>query len=85
MSKIEKAKERLRLLPKDYTFAEARSLLAYLGFAEFHKGKTSGSRVCFYRERDGAVINLHKPHPQDTMKTYAVKQLKETLIEYGDL
>lgn len=85
MSKIEKAKERLRQLPKDYTFTEARSLLMYLGFAEFNKGKTSGSRVCFYRESDGAIINLHKPHPQDTMKMYAVKQLRETLIEYGEV
>lgn len=49
MSKIDKAKERLCSRPKDYTYSEARYLLSQLGFEEFNKGKTSGSRVKFYR------------------------------------
>lgn len=51
MSKLEKAKERIMLKPKDYTYTEAKYLLGKLGFQEFNKGKTSGSRVRFYRER----------------------------------
>ena len=85
MSKIEKAKERLKQLPKDYTYTEARNLLKALGFEEWNKGKTSGSRVRFYRSDDKAIIDLHKPHPQDTMKSYMVKDLKSRLIEYGEL
>lgn len=85
MSKLEKAKERLKQLPKDYTYTEGRSLLNALGFKEGNKGKTSGSRVRFYREKDGAIINLHKPHPQDEMKNYAVRDLLTRLTEYGDL
>ena len=52
MSKLEKAKQRLRAKPKDYTYSEARYLLGQLGFSEFSKGKTSGSRVKFYRSSD---------------------------------
>ena len=32
MSNLEKAKEHLRNLPKDYTYSEARQLLNRLGF-----------------------------------------------------
>lgn len=83
MGKLEKAKERLRSVPSDYTFKEAESLLTALGFEKYNKGKTSGSRVIFIRGRD--KILLHKPHPQDEMKSYAVRQLKDTLEETGDL
>ena len=67
MSNLEKAKERLRNLPKDYTYDEARQLLNRLGFEERTQGKTSGSRVGFYRQVDDAVILLHKQHPKNEM------------------
>lgn len=52
MSKLEKAKERISSRPKDYTYSEAKTLLKQLGFDEYLKGKTSGSRVKFYRAAD---------------------------------
>lgn len=85
MSKFEKAKDRLRLKPKDYTYTEAKALLFQMGFIEYNKGKTSGSRVKFYREKDHKVILLHKPHPDDVMKQGAVKDLLEFLLNLGDL
>lgn len=85
MSKLEKLKKRLEQIPKDFTYAEARTLLNAIGFEELSKGKTSGSRVRFYRKSDGAVIDLHKPHPNPEMKGYAVAQLAERLKEYGEL
>lgn len=80
-------KERLRLLskPKDYTYSDAKWFLSQLGYSEFNKGKTSGSRVKFYRETDGASILLHKPHPGDEMKPGAVSALVDHLKEVGDL
>ena len=54
-----------------------------MGFEEYNKGKSSGSRVMFVRNND--KILLHKPHPQKEMKTYAVRQLKEKLEELGEL
>ena len=85
MSKYEKAKERIRSKPKDYTYTEAKGLLSQMGFLEWNKGKTSGSRVKFYREKDKRMILLHKPHPEDTMKSGAVKELVEFLTELGEL
>ncbi len=85
MSKFEKAKERIKSKPKDYTYTEAKSLLSQMGFVEYHKGKTSGSRVKFYREEDQKIILLHKPHPEDVMNPGAVKALLEYLSSLGEL
>ena len=79
MSKLEKAKQRLKTAPKDYTYNEAKSLLLRLGFMEFTKGKTSGSRVKFYRVIDGKTILLHKPHPSDIMDINSVLDIIEIL------
>lgn len=83
LGKLEKAKLRLRNGPSDYTFKEAESLLISLGFVEYNKGKSSGSRVVFIRNED--KILLHKPHPQKELKAYAVRQLIEKLEELGEL
>lgn len=85
MSKFEKAKERIKSKPKDYTYTEAKNLLTQFGFVEYHKGKTSGSRVKFYREEDQKVILLHKPHPDDVMKPGALKDLLEFLTNLGEI
>ncbi|WP_370750189.1 type II toxin-antitoxin system HicA family toxin [Eubacterium sp.] len=85
MSKFEKAKERIKLKPKDYTYSEAKALLSQIGFVEYNKGKTSGSRVRFYRREDQKAILLHKPHPGDVMKPGAVKDLLYFLIDLGEL
>ena len=85
MSRYEKAKQRILLKPKDYTYTEAKYLLLQIGFEEYNKGKTSGSRVKFYRKSDNRVILLHKPHPGDVMKQGAVKQLVDYLVQIGEL
>ena len=56
MSKYEKAKKRILNIPSDYQYLEVRYLLGKMGFEEFNKGKTSGSRVKFYREKDGRIV-----------------------------
>lgn len=55
------------------------------GFEEFNKGKTSGSRVKFYRTSDQRIILLHKPHPGDEMSIGAIKDLAIRLEEMGEL
>lgn len=85
MSKLEKMKQRLFSCPKDYTYKEARQLLNQLGFEEYTKGKTSGSRIKFYRPSDQDIILLHKPHPGDIMVWAAVKSLRNHLLEKGEL
>ena len=85
MGQIEKLIERVKKIPADLTFDEIRRLMKHLGYEENNKGKTSGSRVAFYRERDKAIIILHKPHPENVLKKYAIRQIIETLTERGDL
>ncbi len=85
MGQFQKAIERIKRMPKDYTYDEARSLLKKLGFEESNKGKTSGSRVLFYRASDKKVIGLHKPHPSPDMDIASVKQLKEYLESIGEI
>lgn len=85
MSRLEKAKNRICQIPSDYTYDEARYLLGQLGFAEHNKGKTSGSRVLFYRGTDGKIIMLHKPHPKNVMDKAAVAGLCSYLKGIGEL
>lgn len=85
MGKEEKMIQRLLLIPSDYTYSEARTLALRFGYQEQNKGSTSGSRVMFFRPEHGRKILLHKPHPGDIMKRYAVRQLLERLIENGDI
>ena len=82
-NKLDKAKSRLKSEPRDYTFSEAKSLLQSLGYFEYNKGKTSGSRVMFIK--GDVKILLHKPHPGNEMKLYAVQQLKDQLESMGEL
>ena len=83
MSELEKLKERLKSLPRDFTYDEAKSLLTKLGFQESNKGKTSGSRVKFHRNEDD--IMFHKPHPTNILRREAVKYLLRELTESGDI
>ena len=80
MSQKDKLIARLKTVPRDFTFDEAETLLKYLDYLQSNKGKTSGSRVMFFREGHPPIL-LHKPHPQNELKLYQVKQLLDILEE----
>lgn len=44
MGQKEKLIQRLKTRPRDFTFEEAETLLRFLGYTRFDKGRTSGSR-----------------------------------------
>ena len=77
MGTLDKKRTRLLSIPNDYSYTEAKSSLRAYGFVEDNKGKTSGSRVKFYRECDNRKIIIHKPHPGNIMPVVVVKQLAE--------
>lgn len=85
MSRFEKLLERFKSFPKDFTYDELRALLNHMGFVESNRGKTSGSRVCFFREKDDRIIMIHKPHPENNIKRCYLKQIYATLKEYGEV
>ena len=85
MSRLEKDIARLLTTPSDYTYTEAKHLLQRLGFSEYTKGKTPGSRVKFFRESDKKALLLHKPHPGDVMSPGAVGDLADFLKAKGEI
>ena len=82
MSQKDKLIKKLKALPRDFTFDDAETLPKYLEYLRSNKGKTSGSRVLFYREGFPPIL-LHKPHPQKELKPYQVRQLLEMLEQEG--
>ena len=82
MSSKEKLIARFLTIPSDFTFDELERLLTIFGYEKSNKGKTSGSRVIF-KDKDGHPIMLHKPHPGNIVKQYAVRQVLEELQSKG--
>jgi predicted RNA binding protein YcfA (HicA-like mRNA interferase family) len=79
MSKAEKLLQRLLTLPRDFTWEELVTVLRHLGYNEL---TNSGSRRKFIDAKQH-MINLHKPHPSNIIKHYALKQVVEHLQEKG--
>ena len=81
MSKKNKLIKKLKSQPKDFEFKDAETLLSFLGLEKDNKGKTSGSRIRFFK--DGLKINLHKPHPGKVLPLYQVIKLIKILEGEG--
>jgi predicted RNA binding protein YcfA (HicA-like mRNA interferase family) len=79
MSKIDKLIERLCKKPKDFTWDELNKILTAKGFEEQTTGKTGGSRRRFFNPETNQVVTLHKPHPENTLKEYVLKNVIEVL------
>lgn len=71
MGKIEKLIERLLSHPKDFTWDELVKILSHYGYEERKTSKTGGSRRKFINDTKN-IISLHKPHPSNIVKTYAL-------------
>jgi hypothetical protein len=81
MSTKDKLIERFKKQPKDFTWDELVKLFTIFGFTVNNKGKTSGSRVLFVKGEDAHTV--HKPHPSNIIKEYAMKQVLDFMIEKG--
>ena len=83
MSRKEKLLNKFLQTPikKDLTFSELETLLLSCGFVKI---EGNGSAVKFFNKEKDSLINLHKPHPSDILKTYLVKQIQQKLQETCD-
>ena len=83
MSKKDKLLKKFLHIPikKDLTFSELESLLVGCGYVKL---EGSGSAVKFFNKEKDSLINLHKPHPNDILKTYLIRQIQEKLKEVCD-
>lgn len=82
MGTKEKLRERFLKMPSDFTFDEMSRLLEGYGYERSDKGRTSGSRVIFKNDSKRPIM-LHKPHPGNIIKEYAMKQVYDDLKEAG--
>lgn len=80
MGRKEKLLARFKEQPADFTWDELCTLLQGLGF-EILSG--SGSRYKFFRAETGCMISLHKPHPGNEVKRYAMRDVLVKLKEEG--
>ena len=84
MSRQEKLIVRLLSVPKDFTWDELVKVLNSFGYEELKGGKTGGSRRRFV-DGDKNIITLHKPHPANIVKTYAIREVIAHLKEKGHI
>ena len=82
MSTIDKLKQKLLSRPKTFDWTDMKRVLASVGYTENTSGKTSGSRIRF-THMIAAPIVLHKPHPGNDMKQYAIKLVADMLEQEG--
>lgn len=84
MSRNEKLLSRLVSIPTDFTWNELVSVLAYYGYKELKGGKTGGSRRKFADDQK-RIIALHKPHPSNLVKQYAIREVIAHLKTNGHI
>lgn len=80
MSKTEKLLAKLINGHSAFTWSELVTLLGRLGYSQL---EGSGTRIKFDNGNPSAMINLHKPHPVNEIKTYARRQIIEQLKTGG--
>ena len=85
MGTKEKLIERFLSLPSDFTYNEVIRLFSIFNYYERQKGAPSGSRVESVSKDGNRSFIMHKPHPSNIMKKYAMKQILMYLIDNTNL
>ena len=79
MTAKQKLIERFESIQKDFTFEELSKLLKGFGYEISNKVKTSGSRVRFINTEKKSIIDLHRPHPDNIIKSGVLKDIYDKL------
>ena len=82
MSSIEKLRKEIKCRPNTFDWHDVKRIIKDVGYVESKGGKTSGSRVRF-THTTAAPIVLHKPHPGNEMKSYAIRLVVDMLEAEG--
>ena len=80
MTRRDKLIRRFRSRPKDFAWEELVRLLAGVGYVEVRTDTTGGSRRRFVHP-DAPAISLHRPHPGNIVKMYAIDDVLRLLTE----
>lgn len=81
MSKKQKLIDRIKQLPKDFTWDEAAKLMKMCNFDLI---KNDGSARMF-RHSTGIKVRIHQPHPTPVLPKYAIELLIEGLRNSGEM
>ena len=65
--------------PKNITYKEIHSLLLNLG-CKLDEG--AGSRLTYSKDKN--LLQFHKPHPENTLKSYVILKIREFLLQLGE-
>ncbi len=80
MSKFQKALDRLKSKPRDFTWRELQTIMSHFGYQELRGG---GSRRKFMNPKTRISVSLHEPHPKPILKMYVIELIIEHLKEEG--
>lgn len=83
MARIDKLIAQLLSRPSTYRFADFLKGMASYGFEMDNKGRTSGSRIRFYRPSDGRMFVMHAPHPSDELTAGTIRNIVRFLQDVG--
>jgi hypothetical protein len=83
MNKKDKLLRKLCSYPKDFSFEEMTAVFSACGFEINNKGRTSGSRIEFVNSSNNDSYIMHKPHPNNIIKGYVMKQVVAFLKAKG--
>lgn len=81
MSRKDKLLQKLSRANKTFPWSDLATLLTHLGYEQHER---AGSRVIFIHAETGCTFYLHKPHPENTIKGGALKEVKRKLISRGE-
>lgn len=83
MTRADKLIAQLLCCPSTYRFADFLKVMASYGFEMDTKGRTSGSRIRFYRQSDGRIFVMHAPHPSDELTAGTIRNIVRFLQDAG--
>lgn len=82
MSRKTKLIERILALPRDFTWDEGCALMKACGFQLVNR---RGSMRMFVHLETRLKVGVHEPHPEKTLKRYALEALIDGLRIVGEV
>lgn len=83
MTRVDKLEAQLLARPSVFKYSDFIKVMISHGFELDTKGKTSGSRIRFYRPSDGRMFIMHSPHPGDEISAGTIRNIVRFLQDAG--
>lgn len=84
MTRLEKRIRQLKARSANYKWNDLVAIFKAFGYKEL-PCNSGGSGVKLHNEETGALFNLHRSHPENTVKKPYQKEALEHLMEFGHI